>query len=169
MNYQEQKEREYQDHILGLFQNRLHFHILGNFTYGRGGTANAEGQKNSPFIEERLLAFLRDRVNRKGRHFTDAQMAEAVYQIRNAIALPDQRQGTLVNQNTKVTEMLLYGVKARPSPDEPEEDIPLFDFNEATKNDFAIAEEVSFTDPITGKNSRPDLVVYVNGIALAMI
>lgn len=169
MNYQEQKEREYQDHILGLFQNRLHFHILGNFTYGRGGTANAEGQKNSPFIEERLLAFLRDRVNRKGRHFTDAQMAEAVYQIRNAIALPDQRQGTLVNQNTKVTEMLLYGVKARPSSDEPEEDIPLFDFNEATKNDFAIAEEVSFTDPITGKNSRPDLVVYVNGIAIAVI
>lgn len=34
---------------------------------------------------------------------------------------------------------------------------------------FPILEEVSYIDPLLGKNKRPDIVVYVNGIALAVI
>ncbi|MGN0866480.1 MAG: type I restriction endonuclease subunit R [Oligosphaeraceae bacterium] len=169
MNYQEQKEIEYQAQVLDIFKNKLHFHYLGNFKYDKGTTVNALGQKNSPFLEKRFRDFLKGRKNQSGKPFTEAQVAEACRQIRNVLPLPDSRPGSLVNQNTKVTEMMFYGVKAHPSPDTPQEDIPLFDFADPMKNDFAIAEEVSFTDPITGKNSRPDLVVYVNGFALAVI
>ena len=44
-----------------------------------------------------------------------------------------------------------------------------FNFADPEKNRFAFAEEVSYIDPMTGSHSRPDVVVYVNGIALCVI
>ena len=169
MNYQEQKEREYQNQIILLFQNKLHFHFLGNLMYAKGSTVNASGLKNSPLLEDRLKAFLKKCKSRSGKPYTESQIEDAIYQIKNIISLPDARPGTLVNQNTQVTEKLMYGVKARPKPDSNEEDILLFDFVNPEQNDFAIAEEVSYIDALTGYASRPDLVVYVNGFALAVI
>lgn len=61
------------------------------------------------------------------------------------------------------------GIKSQPSPEENHEDVMFFDFDHPQNNHFAIAEEVSYIDPLLGKNKRPDIVVYVNGIALAVI
>ena len=169
MNYQEQKERDYQNQVLVIFQNQLHYHFLGNLTYAHDAVTTADGHVNAPFLPEQLLAFLQRQTNAHGCPYTKSQLADVVHQLKGALALPNCRPGTLVNQNTLVTEMLMYGVKARPRPEEPEEDIQLFDFREPANNDFAIAEEVSFIDPLTGRSSRPDLVVYVNGFALAVI
>ena len=63
----------------------------------------------------------------------------------------------------------MMGIKSQPSPDATHEDVMLFDFDNINNNHFAIAEEVSYIDPLLGKNKRPDIVVYVNGIALAVI
>lgn len=61
------------------------------------------------------------------------------------------------------------GIKSQPSPEENHEDVMFFDFDHPQNNHFAIAEEVSYIDPLLGKNKRPDIVIYVNGIALAVI
>ena len=49
---------------------------------------------------------------------------------------------------------------------EPTATVHLIDWSDPSANDFAIAEEVT----LAGRNiKRPDLVLYVNGIALGVI
>lgn len=74
--------------------------------------------------------------------------------------------------NFDETEIVAFNAlrrKARPSPGRPEEDVEFIDFAHPERNRFAFAEEVSFIDPLTGRHSRPDVVVYVNGIALCVV
>jgi len=169
MTYEEQKEREYQNQVIQLFKDNLHYHFLGSFQYANGSTVNALGHENSPLLEERLTAFLKHQKNSHGTSYTEFQIKTVIHHLKNNISLPDSRPGTLINQNNAVTDILYYGVKASPKADMPEEDITLFDFDCPENNDFALAEEVSYIDHITGSHSRPDLVIYVNGIALAVI
>lgn len=75
----------------------------------------------------------------------------------------------LMQCNTDLYDVLMSGIKSQPAPESNHEDVMFFDFDDFTNNDFAIAEEVSYIDPLLGKNKRPDIVVYVNGIALAVI
>jgi len=46
------------------------------------------------------------------------------------------------------------------------ETIQLINWNESEQNDFAIAEEVTLKGNL---ERRPDLVLYVNGIAIAIL
>ena len=66
-------------------------------------------------------------------------------------------------------DTFMMGIKSQPDPESNHEDVMFFNFKDFTNNNFAIAEEVSYIDPLLGKNKRPDIVVYVNGIALAVI
>ncbi|HBA65654.1 MAG TPA: restriction endonuclease subunit R, partial [Methylococcaceae bacterium] len=62
--------------------------------------------------------------------------------------------------------LLRYGVKDKEGAGHQNETVWLIDWNNPEANDFAIAEEVS----IKGENKkRPDIVLYVNGIALGVI
>jgi Type I site-specific restriction-modification system, R (restriction) subunit and related helicases len=88
---------------------------------------------------------------------------------KNKARLSNPKMSSLVQCNTDLYETLIMGIKSQPSPEENHEDVMLFDFNNVNNNHFAIAEEVSYIDPLLGKNKRPDIVVYVNGIALAVI
>ncbi|NRT56444.1 type I restriction endonuclease [Sphaerotilus uruguayifluvii] len=67
-------------------------------------------------------------------------------------------------------ELLRYGVKVRPDAGEQTRDVWLIDWKHPERNHFGIAEEVTVKphDP-RAHTKRPDLVLYVNGIALAMI
>ena len=59
--------------------------------------------------------------------------------------------------------LLRYGVKVRPDVGENTETVWLIDWKNPLNNDFAIAEEVT----VEGEHTkRPDVVLYVNGIAL---
>jgi len=57
--------------------------------------------------------------------------------------------------------LLCYGVKVQPNVGEPT--VWLIAWTNPGDNDFAVAEEVM----VVGENTkRPDLVLYVNGMAL---
>lgn len=72
----------------------------------------------------------------------------------------------LYHANKEVYGLLRYGVKVRQGQDENTKTVGLIDWNDPLNNDFAIAEEVS----VKGQNTkRPDIVLYVNGIALGVI
>ena len=66
----------------------------------------------------------------------------------------------------EVYGLLRYGVKVQPGAGEQNVTVWLIDWENPTRNDFAIAEEVT----VVGDNTkRPDLVLYVNGIALGVL
>ena len=160
-----QRESQYQEKVIGWFCSpELGYEYIGKFQYAKNASARPDGKKNSPLIEDRLASFLRGK-----QHCTEKQVADVLSQVRNKMRLPDNRFGTLVDVNTEFYQMMVAGVKSRPSETENEQDVMLFDFANPYENYFDIAEEVSFIDPLTGFNARPDLVVYVNGIAIAVI
>ena len=162
-NYQEQREREYQNTLVKRFQEELGYDYLGNWQYAKGATVNDMGKQNSPILDGEVCAFLK----RQG--CTDIQIEDVLIQLKNKARLSNPKMSSLVQCNTDLYETLIMGIKSKPSPEENHEDVMLFDFNNVNNNHFAIAEEVSYIDPLLGKNKRPDIVVYVNGIALAVI
>lgn len=59
-----------------------------------------------------------------------------------------------------------YGVNVNAECSDNKRYVQLIDWNNPAQNDFQIAEEVT----VHGKSDRrPDLVVYINGITLAVI
>ena len=161
-----EKERNYQNSVIELFKNPegLDYTYLGHFQYAKGASKNANGKANSPLMESELRAYLESQDK-----YTDFQIDSAIRTLKERIRLTDKKIGTLIDTNTAVYQLLVSGIQAKPSPEENEKDVMLFDFENPLNNRFDIAEEVSFIDPLTGANSRPDLVIYVNGIALAVI
>lgn len=162
-NYQEQREREYQNTLVRRFQEELGYEYLGNWQYAQGATVNSMGRANSPIIDNEVRRFLRE----QGR--TEIQIEDVLAQLKNKARLGNSKMSSLVQCNTELYDTLIMGVKSQPSQEETHEDVMLFDFDNIHNNHFAIAEEVSYIDPLLGKNKRPDTVVYVNGIALAVI
>src|SRR5262249_35792866 len=68
--------------------------------------------------------------------------------------------------NQDVYRLLRYGVHVKPGIGENTETVWLIDWEHPEKNDFAIAEEVTLAGNLV---KRPDLVLYVNGLALGTI
>ena len=73
---------------------------------------------------------------------------------------------TLYDANREVYSLLRYGVKVRQDVGEQNITVWLIDWVNPDNNDFAIAEEVTVAGE---KTKRPDLVLYVNGIALDVL
>ncbi len=163
--YDEDREQQYQEKLIQRFQLKdgLNYKYLGKWQYPKDGDCLPDGTKNSPILESRVCAFLK----KMGR--TDYQIEQVISKLKVAARLGDKKLSSLIACSNDVYDILMGGIKAKPSVDENEEDVMLFDFENIENNDFAFAEEVSFVDPLTGLNKRPDIVVYVNGIALAII
>lgn len=162
-DYQEQRERDYQNILVKRFKEELGYTYLGNWQYAKGATTNDMGKQNSPILDDEVRAFLK----KQGR--TEMQIEDVLLQLKNKARLGDPKMSSLAQCNTELYETLIMGIKSQPSPEENHEDVLLFDFDNISNNRFSIAEEVSYIDPLLGKNKRPDIVVYVNGIALAVI
>lgn len=144
-----QKERTTQNRIVQFFQRDLGYSYLGDWR-------DREGNKN---IETGLLtAWL------KNRGISELLINRAIRQLDAAAALGEGKK--LYYANKEVYRLLRYGVKEKEGAGEQNQTIWLIDWNHPEANDFAIAEEVS----IKGENKkRPDIVLYVNGIALGVI
>lgn len=76
----------------------------------------------------------------------------------------------LYEANMAFYEMLRFGVQVTPGPGEAPITVSFVDWTDPTANHMGVAEEVA----IQGKdaktyNKRPDLVLYVNGIALGVV
>lgn len=73
---------------------------------------------------------------------------------------------TRYDANGEVYRLLRYGVKVRPGVGEQTVTVWLVECEHPENNDFAVAEEVTVYGVHT---KRPDLVLYVNGIALGVL
>lgn len=157
------KEREYQDKVLALFDNELKYKYLGNLLYHQNAHARPDGVQNKPIIEEELKSYLREAG------YTEMQVTNAYELLKSKAYLGGKNIGALLKTNNDFYDFLIDGAKCKPSLEKNEENVYFINFDEWKKNHFAVAEEVSYIDNNTGVNSRPDIVVYVNGIAVAVI
>ncbi|AFJ82362.1 type I restriction enzyme R protein (HsdR) [Helicobacter pylori XZ274] len=78
----------------------------------------------------------------------------------------DALKNDLYEANQKFYELLIYGVNTKISQNENTQTSWLIDWKDVFKNEFSVAEEVSVKGPNT---KRPDMVLYVNGIALGVL
>src|SRR5207237_2401914 len=73
---------------------------------------------------------------------------------------------TLYQANLRTYQLLRYGVPVQIAAGQPHETVHLVEWKQWADNDFALAEEVTLRG---GYERRPDLVLYLNGIAIAVI
>jgi len=105
--------------------------------------------------------FLNANLRRRG--YSEQHIAAAILQLQTAAEVGNN---TLYQANMRVYNLLRYPVKVQLSPGKPHEDVQLIDWEYPKRNDFAVAEEVTLKG---GHERRPDLVIYLNGIAIAVI
>lgn len=142
-------ERASQNRVIQLFQKELDYRYLGNWE---------EEARTQPIEEQLLLAFL---VEKQGYSKVLAERATSKF-----LHTASNMANGLYEANKAVYKLLRYGVNVREELGEAKETVWLIDWNNPAKNDFAVAEEVTFV----GKhNKRPDIVLYVNGIALGVL
>ena len=112
--------------------------------------------------QRRERALVTDWLSRQ-RH-SDKIIDKALFELNKAAGLGGSK--TLYDANREVYGLLRYGVKVRPDVGEQNVTVWLIDWENPGNNDFGIAEEVT----VRGDNTkRPDLVLYVNGIALGVL
>jgi len=142
-----ESERTAQNRVVQFFQKEL------NYTY----YGNLQLQINTNIIIEKLTAFLTEC------NYSENLSTKAIDVL---IGVAGNLQQGLYKANQDVYSLLKYGAKVKENPEEPEKTVYFIDWENIDKNKFAIAEEVTIKD----KNERrPDLVVYINGIAIAVI
>lgn len=142
------KERVTQNRLITLFTSVLKYAYLGNWEY-RAGNSNIE--------EEYLTAYL----SRRG--YTEKEIRSAITKLKQAA---NSLGSGLYNANKEVYTLLRYGVNVQVEVTEKKKTVHLIDWKNPMENDFQIAEEVTIQG---ASDRRPDLVVYVNGIAVAVI
>ena len=137
-----------QKRVVDLFEKKLGYTYLGNWQYDR---------ENSNIEVEYLKKYLN-----KSRYSPDL-ISKAINEFTN---LSGNQQPKLYDLNKAVYSALRYGIKVRENPGEYPKTVMLINWDKPRKNDFYIAEEVT----VKGSNvKRPDLIIYVNGIALGVI
>jgi len=143
-----QPERATQDRVIALFRDELGYRYLGDWTH-REYNSNIHA------------GLLDDWLTRRGA--SQEQMIAALYKLRTEADHPNR---TLYANNQAVYSLLRYGVPVKLRPGKSTETVHLIDWETPENNDFAIAEEVTLKG---GLERRPDLVLYVNGIAIGVI
>ncbi|MBL8311283.1 MAG: HsdR family type I site-specific deoxyribonuclease [Burkholderiales bacterium] len=141
-------ERATQRRVIALFTQELGYRFLGDWSYREGNDC----------IDEALLAA---HLTRSG--YSAAQISAATHKLRSAAVLHGR---TLYDANRAVYQLLRYGVSVKVAAGEVIETVHLVNWDNAADNDFAIAEEVTLKG---GHERRPDLVLYLNGIAVAVL
>jgi type I restriction enzyme R subunit len=141
-------ERFTQNRVVELFQHELDYHYLGNWE-------KREGNRN---IEPGLLgAWLAERG------YQPAQIARALDLLSSEA---DNHSRSLYENNREVYSLLRYGVPVKTEAGQNTETVHLIDWKQPQQNHFAIAEEVTVCG---NKEKRPDIVLYVNGIAIGVL
>jgi len=147
-----QIERATQQRVVKLFRETLGYDYLGNWS-DRVGTRNIDDALARQFL--------------KKQGYDDALITKALHQL-NKVA-GDQTK-SLYDCNKAVYELLRYGVKVKADIGENTQTVWLIDWKNPLNNHFGIAEEVTVKGADAKANTkRPDVVLYVNGIALGVL
>ena len=145
-------ERKIQDHVLRLFQNVLDYSYYGNL----------RKQVNQNIVPDKLRAF--HMIHGSFTECTGTEIARRAFAELQKITA-NLQQG-LYKANQDVYSLLKYGVKLKENPGDSEKTVYFIDWECPSNNEFGIAEEVTLREK---SERRPDLVVYINGIAIAVI
>lgn len=148
MNKIGKSERQTQNRIIKVFSDELGYRYLGDWS-DRSGNSN---------IESDLLT---DWLTKQG--YTTAQISKALHIFKTEA---DNHSRSLYDNNKEVYSLLRYGVPVKIEAGKVTETVHLINWQEPHKNDFAIAEEVTLKG---NHERRPDVVLYVNGIALGVL
>lgn len=144
-----QREIQTQKRVVAFFKDALRYAYLGHW----------KDREENSHIEEALLT---DWLKRQ-RH-GDKIIGKVLFELRKAAALGGSK--TLYDANREVYGLLRYGVKVRPEVGEQTVTVWLIDWDNPANNNLAVAEEVTVYGVYT---KRPDIVLYVNGIALGVL
>ncbi len=144
-----QIERITQNRVVKLFREHLGYTYLGNW----------ETRDPNRNIEPALV---RQWLQQQG--VPNLLITKTLRELDQAAALGEGQN--LYDANKAVYRLLRYGVKVKEGAGAQNQTIWLIDWEQPEQNEFAIAEEVT----IKGENQkRPDIVLYVNGIALGIL
>lgn len=171
-------ERNTQDEVIRLLQDELGYRFIGNLdvevqSFDAAGKAKYDKAKDRHITTKihntnlRITDFIKFQ---QAQGWTYAQ-AEQAYNQLHAVAASCHRFNELYNANEKVYNMLTSFTTVNPTKDNPyRKTLDLIRWDKPLDNDFAFAEEVSILrDGATEETRRPDIVIYVNGIAIAVL
>jgi type I restriction enzyme R subunit len=148
-----QIEKKTQQRVVKLFLETLKYDYLGDWT---------EREDNRNIEEEFLRTFLR-----KKQRYDEALIKRALYDLDKVAG---DTSKSLYDRNRGVYELLRYGVKVKVEAGENYQTVWLIDWKNPENNQFGIAEEVTLPGgDAKAHGKRPDVVVYVNGIALGVL
>lgn len=137
-----------QKRVIALFRDELHYRYLGDWSDRYG---------NSNIDETSLTAYL----TKAG--YSLEQISRAIYLLKIEA---DNANRSFYDNNKTVYSLLRYGVPVKIEAGKVTDTVKLIDWQHPENNDFAIAEEVTLRGNL---ERRPDLVLYINGIAVSVI
>lgn len=149
MNDVGQIERYTQNRVVDLFQNQLGYSYLGNWE-DNPTNGNVEEVYLEPYLVD-VAGYPKELARR------------AIYLLK---AEANRADRNLYSNNKEVYNRLRYGQEVSADPGDRYQRIHFINWEEPEKNHFGIAEEVTFHG---NHEKRPDIVLYVNGIALAVL
>jgi type I restriction enzyme R subunit len=146
-----QIEKRTQARIVALFQERLGYDYLGN---------QIDGDNRN--IGTKLLTTW---LSKQG--VSSTLIARALHEL---IRVSTDTSKSIYDRNHEVYELLRYGVKVLPTIGENKVTVWLIDWKHPQNNHFAIAEEVTVKGADAKASAkRPDVVIYINGIAIGVL
>ncbi len=141
-------ERATQNRIVKLFCEQLGYRYLGNLE---------DKPDNSNIEVPQLTSYL------TAKSYNQSQINKALDKLHSAA---NNHAQNLYHNNKDVYQLLRYGVPVRTEAGLPTDTVHLIDWRHPDQNDFYIAEEVTISGE---KEKRPDIVLYVNGIAIGVL
>ncbi len=151
-----QIEKRTQKRVVALFRDRLCYDYLGDW-HDRPDNRNIEPALLTAWLTQQGISATL--INR------------ALHEL-NKVATDTSK--SLYDRNKEGYALLRYGVKVQPGAGENRVTVWLIDWKHPENNDFAIAEEVTvkgadLAHAAKASTKRPDIVIYINGIALGVL
>lgn len=145
-----QIERATQNHIVKWFQETLKYDYLGNWE---------EREGNSNIEEDELRKYLKGT-----KKYSEELINKAIFALKKEATI--NSNDDLFTANKEVYSLLRYGTSKKVEAIKRPEHVDFIDWEFPLNNNFAIAEEVTIRG---AKERRPDIVIYINGIAIGVL